>query len=391
MNRKPFLLLLLPTALSLGTGLARANDYAQAVASYRAGNYAKAAAVLNKVVLSQPGNAEAAYYQALCAQQLGHFDEARTLYRKVSKKFPDQAAGQLSMQALQQLDGAGRQSIYPRSQARRSAQPAGGDVLPEDARIPFRRLGGGHMLVKGAVNGRSIDMLFDTGASICAFGANNLAAIGVTPPSGKPTRIMQGVGGMVAVREMEVEISLGPIRRHVPIVVSDNLEQPLLGQTFFSDFAYDIDTAGGFIRLTKKSGGPGGGTQRADLYPADAVAVPFRREGNQIVVEAKVNGQPYSMYFDTGASGTVFSFGDLQSLGISVPPDAQGIMGRGVGGGTPGYLMKIDRLELGPVLKSNLSVQVLAQTARRPLLGQSFFGDKRFTIDNDNKVIRFWH
>jgi len=236
-------------------------------------------------------------------------------------------------------------------------------------------------------------MIFDTGASVSTFGKNQLRQANLASPLGQPTKsLTTQTGDTVPAWDMSAKIALGEIKRQTPIAVVEHLDKPLLGQTFFSDLAYDVDTASGVIRFSSKKGSNESKVNRGlDLIPQDAVAVPFTREGKELVVEAKVNGNPYLMYFDTGASSTVFSVADLESLGISVSEDAPAIVARGIAGETQGYLVKLSRLEFGPVLKSNFSVAVLSQSTGRALLGQNFLAGKRFTIDNDKNVIYFWH
>src|SRR5262249_48160884 len=147
-----------------------------------------------------------------------------------------------------------------------------------------------------------------------------------------------------------------------------------------------IDNQAGLIAFSKK----GAGVVDRDT-PLDSVAVPFTKAGNSMVVDVEVNGQPYPFYFDTGASGNVMSMIDAKRLGIAIGEDAEMVVSRGVGGTMPGFNIKLERMRLGPILKTNVPVTVLMLGPDRPLLGQTFFGDRQFTIDNDKGVIRFFH
>src|SRR6516162_4737183 len=147
---KASFLALLAIALSGNLAFAQEQDYKAAVNSYRAGNYTNAASLLNKVVLAHPEDANAAYYQALCAQQLGQFDKAKALFRSLSERFPERDAGRLARRALQQL------SVQPpqaRSEPKASKNSsADNNTLPDNACVPFSRMTGGHLLVRGAIN-----------------------------------------------------------------------------------------------------------------------------------------------------------------------------------------------------------------------------------------------
>ena len=151
-------------------------------------------------------------------------------------------------------------------------------------------------------------------------------------------------------------------------------------------YNYTIDTAGGSILMNKKvtsvaSGGYSTSSQGG---------VPFKRlRGGGVVVNVEVNGRTIPMLFDTGAQGCLFSRGDINKLGISVPADAQPEISQGVGGSMPGLKFPISRMRLGPIDKSNISITVVEQNFGEPLLGQAFFHDYQYTIDDQNSVIRF--
>jgi clan AA aspartic protease (TIGR02281 family) len=188
---------------------------------------------------------------------------------------------------------------------------------------------------------------------------------------------------------MIADITVGDMTRRIPIMVQDDLPtDPLLGESFFNGFRYEIDNRAGFIHFVKTEGG----TTKARIFePTDVVAVPFTPAGNNMVVMAEVNGKPCEMYFDTGASGICFSTMSAMLLGIRIPADARPVMSGGVGGATTGYAFTIERIKLGPILKTNVPITVIQSGLPLPLLGQTFFGDRRFTIDNDKHVIKFAH
>lgn len=218
------------------------------------------------------------------------------------------------------------------------------------------------------------------------IGKNQLEAAGVMDNviQGQRTR-MGGVGNTVnSAAPMIVDLKVGGIQRHMPIMVQDHFDlPPLLGQTFYNGYQYDIDNQSGVIRFTKK-----GSSKNSIGY--DSIEVPFETVGNNLVVVAQINGHNCPMYFDTGAAINLFDMRTFLSMGLSIPSDASMTMVGGVGGYVPGYMFTISSMRLGSIQKNNLPVTVVASGGPPlPLLGQPFLRDRRFTIDNDKKVIRF--
>ena len=96
------------------------------------------------------------------------------------------------------------------------------------------------------------------------------------------------------------------------------------------------------------------------------------------------------MYFDTGAAGITFSQNQAKALNITIPEDAISTMHTGIGGTTGGQDFAVNRMRLGPIDKTNVMISVITHSQMRyPLLGQTFFGEWQFTIDNSQNLIRF--
>ncbi len=260
------------------------------------------------------------------------------------------------------------------------------DHLPNSTAVPFHRGIGNHIYVTASVNSRPIEVIFDTGAEGCFFGKRELANAGISyAPVGNMTTV-GGVGSqMVKCEEAYLDISLGDITKRTLslIAVPSANTSPLIGQTFFRDFRYEVDTAAGLIRFHKKGG------RTAEAY--DTIDVPFRDAGNNMLVQGKINGIECPMYFDTGAFGILIPTSLWHRLGLAIPNDAETVLTSGVGGTARGFRFKVDRIELGPIIKTNVEVVVSNNAPPYPLLGQTFFKDKQFSIDNENHLIRFVH
>ncbi len=387
----------------------------EGIALYNKREYKKAVEALTKSAAANPQLPTPLYYQALSYYQLGDPLKAKTLYSTIVRKFPSSDEAKFAATYLQRVDPKYVNTVGapPASKAALSATTTSaatgaatssvplGDMtsfdaanasisdlskLPDTASVPFSHGSGGHLMVDTQINGRTVKMMFDTGASTCLIGKNQLESAGVMDNviQGQRTR-MGGVGNAVnSAAPMIVDLKVGGIQRHMPIMVQDHFDlPPLLGQTFYNGYQYDIDNQSGVIRFTKK-----GSSRNSMGY--DTIEVPFQTVGNNLVVIAQVNGHNCPMYFDTGAAINLFDMHTFLSLGLSIPSDASMTMVGGVGGYVPGYLFKISSLRLGGIQKNDLPVTVVASGGPPlPLLGQPFLRDRRFTIDNDRKVIRF--
>jgi aspartyl protease family protein len=112
--------------------------------------------------------------------------------------------------------------------------------------------------------------------------------------------------------------------------------------------------------------------------------------GNEIVVQAQVNGRNCPMIFDTGATVCAFSGAQVATLGIAIPEDARIGTVQGVAGLSRASIFPVSSIKLGPIEKRDFDIEVL-QNAQLPLplLGQTFYGDWQFTIDYEGKCIHF--
>lgn len=388
-------------ALSTAGVAARAGSLDNGIAAYKARDFVRARPLLAAYVKQNPGDANAAYYLGLTLHQLRDFEGAKQQYTRIVKSFPSSPAATLARQALalftsggakRSTGGAGRPSSDMSGDEDEDSSASGELVSPPaESRVFFKR-DGDSLVVDATVNNRAIAMIFDTGAETCTFGKNHLQELGMKLPTGSPTSYGVGVGDQGAVPSWTVRADIkvgGIMRRNMEIDVQERLSgEPLLGQTFFKDFTYTIDAGGQSILFQRKPqpvAFKGAGTAQKDPY-----AVPFRKEGDSLIVSAEINGKPFQMNFDTGADGIAFSYSHLQQLGIDIPQDAEQEVHRGIAGSTTGYGFTIKRLRLGPIDRSDVKVSVIGgMQLSHPLLGQSFLGSWQYTIDNSAALIRF--
>lgn len=392
--------------VALFSSAATAEPYSEGIEFYNQRNFQRAASCFETAIARSPENTNAIYYAALTYQQLRNNPRAIELYKQLATRYPNSRGGRLAIQALQGLGagvgGGGGSSSSAASTTRSYSRSYGGsssasedpDIarLPAQERLHFRAEDNGGkpvLWVSGAVRSTPLDFVFDTGADHTVIGMDHLAQIGLPRPSGPPDGHSMGVGNKVSESWIiRTDVKVGGIQRHnFPLWVSDRTGvPPLLGRNFMEPFNYTIDTSGGSILMTKKvtassSGGFGVSSQGG---------VPFKRvRGGGVLVSVEVNGRPIDMLFDTGAQSCLFSKKDMRMLGISIPADAEHEMTQGVGGGMPGLRFPVSRMKLGPIDKTNLPITVVEQDFGEPLLGQSFFHDYQYTIDDQRNVIRF--
>ncbi|MBX9691146.1 MAG: aspartyl protease family protein, partial [Cyanobacteria bacterium] len=267
-------------------------DFSTGTSLYKKGNYKEAARAFERVIKQDPQNANAMYYAGLCYQRLGADRQSRFYYGALIKGQPNSAAASLARKALGMPSGQGGAGVG-------RASVGSGSSLPDSESVPFQRTPSGDLVVSGQINGRSQRFIFDTGAQTVVATKKSLQAIGITPPQGAPEGYSRGAGGSTAQWSMDADITLGKIRRRMTMAVIDGQNSlPLMGQAFFNDYRYDIDNSSGTIRFSRRGA-------KAAAVPNDTINIPFTPNGHECVVEAKVNGQPTRLIFDTGAQRTL--------------------------------------------------------------------------------------
>ncbi len=124
----------------------------------------------------------------------------------------------------------------------------------------------------------------------------------------------------------------------------------------------------------------------------DQVAVPFRKGPNGwLMVKVELNGTPVMMVFDTGAAVTSMSETYLRENGVTLKRTKE--HGRAIGaGGEVSTNLAVGDVRLGD-LHRTVSMMVQddrGQSLKLPaLLGQNFFGDMPYSIDDSRGLIIF--
>jgi clan AA aspartic protease (TIGR02281 family) len=251
--------------------------------------------------------------------------------------------------------------------------------MPSQEHIPYTRHSGDHLYVHGSINGKPTEILLDTGAFKVVIGKQDLVALGIKPPDGPAEIVGSGAAGALRGWEMPLEISIGRIKRKLPVQVIDGRQPMLLGQPFLSGMHYQIDRGRSYIRFIRDAKD----VEKEISY--NSVAIPFRMLNGNMMVEAKINGVKTEMNFDTGAPYTLLTAMSIYEFGLHpVGP----IQVRGAGGSaSSGYECYADTVELGAIRKTGVHVAVGSNVGHN-VLGQDFFGRMKFIVDNEKHVIR---
>ncbi len=412
-------LIVLSTSQAANAG----NDpqFDSAVKLFNQKQYSAAIPILAKIIARPKPGPTAIYYAGLCYQNLGNDSMARQCYQVLADSFPTSAEARMSQEVLARLQrhqaGAsrsfqstvnaglsegGRATVPASDPGKLDAQSATAYMrefsmsdrewksLPDEVKVPFRRATSSHLFVNGSINGRAMQMMFDTGAEQCHFSKKELESLGIKIGDSGARIPVRGVGGISYSQMIMADITIGDLRRHIPVLVDeDSVGMPIVGETFFKEFRYDIDNSSGFIRFSKKSRG---GMASKVYESTDVIAIPYKNVGDNMVVMAKVNGREFPMIFDTGSFAICFSAGQAMALGLRIPSDARRMTTSGAGGSVGAYEFNIDRIELGPLIKTSVKIIVNeSNSPPMPLLGQPFYSDRRFTVDTEKHLIKFAH
>jgi predicted aspartyl protease len=367
--------------------------YSQGMAAFKAGDFGKAAQIFEQCKSAGGASADVYYLTAVTYEHLGKFDLATTNYVTVCRSFPGTQAARLAGQALKRPAFMAVATNIPAEVRNPSL-----DTFPKETWVPFKRVRNS-VVVEGSINGRTTPMIFDTGASSCTATVQQLKALGIEPPTGKPTGYAGGVGSAHRIPAWTIlaDLKLGKIeRRQFPLTVIDSqIGMPLLGETFYRDLEYSIDGAASAISFKSKN-------STSVLQSASAKAgvsvgadgkyvynVPFTMEGKSIIVTAKIDGQPVQMIFDTGADISMFTLKQVQDLHVNVQNTGRSIGVGGISGRTEVPIVVVKNVQLGPIDKPLVAAVTNNAAMPRPLMGQEYFKDYPYTIDHANGVIKF--
>lgn len=393
------------------------NKRDQAIKLYNAKNYKDAIQLFDQHLTVYPSDVYALYYDALACQAMGNMGKAKIYYRQVATLAPTHQLGTYAIAVLQKIDpsfaaslSVGSGSSASSSSGSNSSSGSGsslnsyvsssggtkGGASKLDPTIPYewdvQCSPGDHgdIWVDVQIDGRTVKMIFDTGAPTVFIGKNQMEEAGIQTPKSAPNSVAGGssASGTVPAWKLPMKVKLGQVERIVTVqVVETNQSHPLLGQSYAGQFEYTIDA--GARRINFKQRGYNNNANR------NAYEVPytFREAGNRVIVTVEVNGKPGQYIFDTGntASGIqFFSPSQAAKYGVKIPDDAATMVTSGVTGSSTAKSFTVNRAKLGPIDKVDLPVTVSnVDDGELPLLGQPFWQGYEYTINHQKRVIEF--
>jgi predicted aspartyl protease len=131
-------------------------------------------------------------------------------------------------------------------------------------------------------------------------------------------------------------------------------------------------------------------------YSDDIVSVPYREYGGVKTIKVTLNGMAVDMIFDTGCSGTLISLAEAQymySKGLLTDDDILGTSHSQIADGSivENMVINLDRIVIDEKLSCcNVKATVCLNNDAPLLLGNEVLNRAAsYTIDNENKVIKF--
>jgi hypothetical protein len=253
-------------------------------------------------------------------------------------------------------------------------------------------------VVDGAINGRKISVLLDTGAYASLLTRAAADRLGLATRGNYES--MAGFGGesdVTTARLDELYIA-GAVRNNVRVRVGGERPIPgvdfILGDDFFRNADMEFDYAHNVVRLFQPVD-----CREAPLayWDKDAKSMPLQ-EDRKVVVGIKVNGKDAIALIDSGASSSVVQMMFAGKLGIT--PRSEGVVPGGCVGGIgaeavrqwiapfesvelPGEVIRRPRLAIADYMPE------LAHLAPEVILGTDFLRSHRVLVARSQRKVYF--
>jgi hypothetical protein len=381
-----------------GQQACRADAYFdEGVKRYSKKDWRTAAAYFEQSITNAPWDSGPFYYAALCYQQMGNWDKAKEKYALIVDRFPGTQACINSTAVLKKLDpnffsrqkttDSGSSTAAATTTVASAADPMAGVEFsgPQQSRMAFAKVGD-KMVLDGSVNGRAVKWYFGGGGDTTTIPKKDWIAMGNRAPAGEGVR---EAGQTTPSWKVVGTVKVGEVTaKNMPISIQENIDHPSVGEKFFKDFTYTLDQGANQIKLVRKGGGGGSGYE-----------LPFKKEGDKMMVTVSVNGRNCTMAFDTGGE-TVIPKKRAREFGIDVQeestmagynnfnnPNAPQRGEAGFGDMKHEVFGEIT-VRMGPIDKKGIRAK-LDDNAQMPKLSASTFSDWQYSIDQSAKVIRF--
>ena len=187
-------------------------------------------------------------------------------------------------------------------------------------------------LVDGAINGKNVKILLDTGAETTMVDTGTAEKLGlVLQPTFRRAIGFGGTARIYATVIEELRIRDAVVRTGMRVLVSGERAHStfdfILGDDVFRQADMEFDYTKGVVRLFQASDC---GNAWLAYWDANALQVPLEND-TKIVFAVTVNGRPARALLDSGASSSVVSMSFAATLGIT--PQSGGVVQAGCSGG----------------------------------------------------------
>jgi predicted aspartyl protease/tetratricopeptide (TPR) repeat protein len=254
-------------------------------------------------------------------------------------------------------------------------------------------------IVEGAINGKKIGVLLDTGAYASLITKDAASRLGL-PLRGTRAESIIGFGG-----ESDVHVALvdelhiaGASRNNLRVRVSG--ERPIrgvdfiLGDDFFRNLDMEFDYSKNMVRLFTARN-----CRNAPLayWDRNAIAVEME-DDNKIVIPVKINGRDARALLDSGASWSMISLPFAARVGVT--PDTPGAApsgcSTGIGAGTvESWVAPFSSVAIGaeaiqtPKLQIGDFMPELARSNPEMILGTDFLRTHRVLVARSQRKVYF--
>jgi tetratricopeptide (TPR) repeat protein len=260
-------------------------------------------------------------------------------------------------------------------------------------------------LVPVKINGQEVHMIADTGAFFSFLSTTSADQLGIKGRSVPPGAVVIDVGG----RESTVKIGNAkdfafgdlPPFHDIKFLIDPKLPPSrtagLLGQNALGGLDVEYDLANGMIRLFKAQDcGSSILAYWAAGKPLSTIIIPARTvETPHIIGDAKIDGRPIKVMFDTGAPTSYVSRPAAARVGIR--PNTEGVTADGLTRGATGSQMETS---LAPFASFAIGDEEIKNTRLRVanmelasdadmLIGADFFLSHRVFVANSQRKFYF--
>ena len=375
-------------------------------------NFTAARGCFEYCLSKKPNDEDALYYKALCYHYEGNRPRAIETYSYLAKNFRGSAKGTQALKHLESLSPTDYKKLAS------VASPATvGDseyisdtgtyrdkriVLSDDeyktefAGIPKRTeialthgLAAGENAIPATINGQQFLMRVRRQEWETLLSLQDAKHARLAIPTGKPNSFEKNEfsNSSFPVWRTTCEISVGGIKRKVPVAIADDtIGAPRLGRAFFEDLK--MDGTYNTLVLTKISDTVALGKKAQiladkndyDSLPDTAEIRFFPGDHGHMVVDAHINGKPTRCMFDTGAN-EFFSLDQLSRCGVTIPANKPPDGSAAGWAGKPIPVWKVTvPIKVGTITRT-LEVRAAQEGVTMPLIGQGFIRDYQYSID----------